>query len=203
MCISSSQISSFLIFSSNRSLLCPKKEDDGYVFAAPVHEQSIIPLTPLKNYGTAAAWIFQNPAKAEGRFIDAGAIPSTWPQIVEAFKTTTGKDARFQPVTQDAWFAAAASKGIDPEAKIPRGVHSDDTATFTFRKTFGAWWNIWRDNTREYEHKIRSGDHAEDGIEGRILTLDEWMKKTGYQGEHKEPTKMRQEIGAKGDSKFP
>lgn len=179
---------------SNRSLLCPLKQDDTYVFAAPVHESSVIPLTPLENYGTTAAWIFQNPTKAKGRMIDAGAIPSTWPQIVDAFKETTGKEARFIPVTQDQWFAGAVSKGIDPEAKLPRGVQQDDPATFTFRKTFGAWWNIWRDNTREYEHKIRSGEHAEPGVQGRISTLEEWMEKTEYQGEYKEPTKMRRDM---------
>ncbi|KAK4494264.1 hypothetical protein PRZ48_014562 [Zasmidium cellare] len=178
------------------SLLCPIKQGETYVFAAPVHESSIIPLTPLNNYGATGTWIFQNPTKAKGRFIDAGAIPSSWPQIVNAFKKTTGKEARFQTLTQDEWFAAAKSKGINPEAKLPHGVPQDDPATFTFRKTFGAWWNIWRDNTREYELKIRGGEHAEPGVQGRIESLEEWMEKTGYQGEYNEPTKMRRDMAA-------
>lgn len=185
----------YALTSTCRSLLCPRKDGDTYLFAAPVHESSIIPLTPLDNYGTTAKWIFQNPTKAAGRFIDAGAIPSSWPQIVDIFKKVTGNEAKFVPISQDTWFEGAKSAGINPDARMPRGVDPNDPATFTFRKTFGAWWNIWRDNTLEIEKKIRSGDSAEAGVEERILTLEDWMRKTEYQGSRKEPTKMRKEQG--------
>lgn len=177
-----------------RSVLAPRKEGDTYIFAAPVHEASVIPLMPLPNYGTVGAYIFQNPTECAGRFIDAGATPSTWPEIVATFTKTTGKPARFMSVTQEQWFAGVEQKGIKPDAKMPSSASPDDPATFTFRQTFGAWWNMWRDNTKEYEKKIRSRGHAAPEVEGKIRSLEEWMVRTDYQGEPKEPTKMRREM---------
>lgn len=174
-------------------MLRPMKQGEEYVFAAPVHENSIIPLMPLANYGTTVEWVLENPDKSAGRFMDAGAIPSSWLEIVEAFAKVTGKNARFQPLSQDEWFAGAAKAGINVDAAMPANARADDPAVFIFRKTFGAWWNTWRDNSREIEHLGRS--MAE--VPGRISTLEEWMRQTGYQGEFAEPTKLRRDAAAK------
>jgi hypothetical protein len=174
------------------SLLCPMKVGEGYVFAAPVHEKSTIPLMPLENYGKTVLWALENPGESVGKFVDAGAVPSTWPEIVSAFTSATGKKAKFQPVSMEQWFEGATKKGIDPEAKMPAGCKDEDEATFTFRKTFGAWWSMWRDNTHENEKPGRVAVPVED----RITSLEEWMRRTDYQGEPHEPTKMRREAAA-------
>ncbi|EME38870.1 hypothetical protein DOTSEDRAFT_160585 [Dothistroma septosporum NZE10] len=178
------------------SVLCPMKQGEEFIFAAPVHEESIIPLMPLDNYGTTLAYILQHPTDFLGQFVDAGAIPSTWPEIVSAFVNVTKKNARFQPIAQDQWFEGAKKKGMDPDSRLPKTASADDPATFTFRKSFGSWWNMWRDNTRENElsGRTKSGDKL--FVPGRIATLSEWMERTGYQGEPKEPTKMRREAAS-------
>lgn len=174
-------------------MLRPRQHGDEYVFAAPVHEESIIPLMPLANYGKTVAWVLTNPEKSVGRFMDAGAIPSSWPEIVAAFMKVTGKSARFQPVTQEQWFEGAAKSGLNPDAVMPSTAKADDSAVFTFKKTFGAWWNMWRDNTREIERDQRTMSE----VPGRISTLEEWMRETAYEGEFKEPTKWRRDAVAK------
>lgn len=175
------------------SVLRPMKQGEDYIFAAPVHDNSIIPLMPLENYGTTVEWVLNHPEKSAGRFIDAGAIPSSWPEIVAAFTKVTGKGARFQPLSQEEWFAGAAKGGVPVDAAMPATARADDPATFTFRKTFGAWWNMWRDNTKEIELPERSMKE----VPGRISTLEEWMRMTDYQGEPAEPTKMRRDAAAK------
>lgn len=175
------------------SVLRPIKQGDDYMFAAPMHENSIIPLMPLANYGTTVEWVLENPEKSAGRFMDAGAIPSSWPEIVAAFVKVTGKKARFQPLSQEEWFAGAAKSGVPVDAAMPASARADDPAVFTFRKTFGAWWNMWRDNTRETELPGRSMVE----VPGRISSLEQWMRETGYQGEAAEPTKMRRDAAAK------
>jgi hypothetical protein len=174
------------------SVLLPMKNGEEYVFAAPVHENSVIPLMPLPNYGTTVEWVLEHPEKCAGRFMDAGAIPSTWLDIVAAFENTTGKKARFQPLSQEHWFAGATKKGIAVDAVMPASASADDPAVFTFRKTFGAWWNMWRDNTKEIEAPGRSMEE----VPGRIGTLEEWMRVTKYQGGHVEPTKQRRDAAA-------
>lgn len=178
------------------SLLCPIKQGDDYIFAAPVHEDSIVPLMPLTNYGNTVEWVLENPEKSAGRFMDAGAIPSSWPEIVTTFTKVTGKTARFQPLSQEQWLEGAAKAGAPVDAAMPIGSSADDEATFTFRKTFGAWWNMWRDNTRDIERPGRSMEE----VPGRISTLEQWMRETGYSGEHAEPTKMRRDAAMKRDT---
>lgn len=179
------------------SALLPMKQGEEFVFVAPVHENSVIPLMPLENYGITVTHILQHPKDFIDEFVDAGATPSTLPEIVAAFVATTKKSARFQPITQDQWFEEAANKGMDPESRFPKTASADDPATFTFRKSFGSWWNMWRDNTKEVEDRGRTKSGDKLFVPGRIATLSEWMEKTNYQAEPKEPTKMRREAAAK------
>ncbi|KAF2209953.1 hypothetical protein CERZMDRAFT_46186 [Cercospora zeae-maydis SCOH1-5] len=170
------------------STFCPRRSGDEYIFAAPVNEDSIIPLMALDNYGATGAWIFEHPSEAAGRWISAGAFHVTLPEIVETFRKVTGKQARFVSIPQEKWFEGAAAK-FPVDKKLPVGKASDyDDATFTFRQTFSAWWSMWRDNrgTAWPEGTI----HPPLAIE----SLEEWMRKTDYQGEPKEPTKMRREM---------
>ena len=100
----------------------------------------------------------------------------------------TGKKARFVSIPQEKWFEGAAAK-FPVDQKFPVGkAADDDDATFTFRKTFSAWWSMWRDN--------RGTGWPEGTIHPplAIESLEDWMRKTNYQGEPKEPTKMRREM---------
>jgi hypothetical protein len=176
-------------------LLRPQQQGDEYIFAAPTNETGLIPLMPLENYGITVSWILRNSKESIGRFITAGSCPSSLPAIVTTFTSVTGKKARFQPITRDQWFEGASKSGVEPDRVLPRGASQDDEATFTFRKTFSAWWNMWRDNVPEVEGRP-SGDELMKEIPGHITSLREWMEKTNFQGELKEPIKMRRDAAA-------
>ncbi|KAI5360244.1 putative NAD(P)-binding domain superfamily [Septoria linicola] len=131
------------------SLLCPLKIGEEYVFAAPMHEDSVVQLMSLENYGITLKWALENFEKSNSHVVDAGAIPVTWPDIVEAFVRVTGKQARTMFVSQEQWFEGATKKGMDPDAPLPMGSNPGDPATFLFRKTFGAWGGTCGRITRE------------------------------------------------------
>jgi hypothetical protein len=54
---------------------------------------------------------------------------------------------------------------------------------------------MWRDNVPEVERR-HSDDELLEKIPGRITSLREWMEKTNYQGDLKEPIKMRRDAAA-------
>jgi hypothetical protein len=177
-------------------MLRPVQRGDEYIFAAPTNETGLIPLMPLENHGITVSWVLRNPQESVGQFITAGACPSSLPEIVSTFTSVTGKKARFLQITHDQWFENASKSGVEPDKPLPRGASPDDQATFTFRKTFSAWWNMWRDNVAEVEDRPSLGSGVTKEIPGRITSLREWMEKTNYQGEFKEPIKMRRDGAA-------
>ena len=160
-------------------------------FIAPVHPTSTLPLIPVANYGAAVKWALENPERSIGKRIDAGSFLITFPEIAEAFTRVTGRPARFVPVDIDTWMAGVKAAGIDPEARLPRGAAADDDTSFTFRKSFGAWWALWRDGGAEMiEGRADAKKLADEVVgEGRIRNVEDWMRRTGYDGEVKAVTK--------------
>jgi uncharacterized protein YbjT (DUF2867 family) len=129
------------------SLMRPRLNlsDEAADFIAPMHPTSTIPLIPVTNYGAAVKWALENPERSVGKYVEAGSFLTTFPEIAKAFTRVTGKPARFVPIDIDTWMAGAKVAGIDPEARLPRGATVDDETSFTFRKSFGAWWALRRD----------------------------------------------------------
>ena len=181
-----------------QSLLRPRLNpaDGSADFIAPMHPTSTIPLIPVVNYAAAVKWALENPERSVGQHVDAGSFLTTFPQVAEAYTRVTGKPARFVPIDIDTWMAGAKAAGIDPEARLPRGATADDGTSFTFRKTFGAWWALWRDGGAEMGFHNEEANRTEmeevtDEFlgEGRIRGVEAWMRRTGYDGQMKAVTK--------------
>jgi hypothetical protein len=162
-------------------LLKPLPQDDGYVFKLPVHKESIMPLSPLDNYGVALKWVLEHPQESIGKFVSGGPFQLTFEQIAYALEQYTGKKTEFQAVTIDEWMERI-SASIDPQGRLPRGTSPDDTTSFTFRKSFGAWWSIWRDNRIS---KAKKGTQWADVPQlSKYKTLQEWMVDVKYNPAH-------------------
>ena len=71
---------------------------------------------------------------------------------------------------------------MDPEARLPKGADPEDPTSFTFRKSFGAWWNLWRDNLRDLEEEKWRLEDAKKVDPGRVNSIEDWMRKVGYTG---------------------
>lgn len=102
------------------SLLRPRQREDGvFEFAAPIGEGTV-PFLPLDDYGVRTRWILENPEETVGRFVFCGPYVTTYPELVKAFESATGKKAAFRDVTQDQWFQGM-SLYVDPEGRPAGG----------------------------------------------------------------------------------
>jgi hypothetical protein len=165
------------------TLLQPHVREDGvYEFAAPIGDGNI-PFTPLEDYGARVRWIFENPEASSGKILTWGTLNTSYKELVQAFEETTGKKAVFKDLTQDEWFERLRVYK-DPEGKFPdTGVPNDDT-TFTWRKTFGAWWNLWKYNDRIRDHKkeAEAAAWSDEVYPARHKSIKDWMVANNYTG---------------------
>jgi len=180
-----------------RPLVLP---DNTHVFAAPIGD-GFIPFAEVATYGRYARWAFDNPSRSVGKRITLPTYPTTLKGVAEAFERVTGKKAIARDVTQDVWFEAA--KSYNPDAKqpsnIPASSEGDDTR-FTFRQSFGAWWNIWSKlfpfrnfvqifilgNTEALRPDVetikKAQELADEVYPDRFKSVEDWMRATGYTG---------------------
>ncbi|KAF2807119.1 NAD(P)-binding protein [Mytilinidion resinicola] len=174
------------------SLLRPVRAGDGtFVFAAPIGEGSV-PLMPLDDYGALVKWVLRYPGESVGRRVAGAPFVTTWVELVGAFEEATGMQAVFRDVTKEEWFEGI--KGyIDPEERMPRGVAEDDETATTLRKSFGAWWDLWKFNERDLEAEGRQRGSMEGVNPGRPKSVVDWMRRTGYDGGLKEALKMKKD----------
>jgi hypothetical protein len=166
------------------SMLKPVRVGDSntLTFRAPVDHESVLPLIPLEMYGFKVQSVLENPKESFGQTLSAGApiFQVTYPQITAALESVVKEPVRFESISIAEWMENI-NEYIDPEGLLPRGASADDPTTFTFRKTFSAWWNIWRDNRASL---IASDlEWADDVYPDRPKNLKEWMEKVGYTGE--------------------
>ncbi|KAF7368453.1 NmrA-like family protein [Mycena venus] len=159
--------------------------DNTHVFAAPIGD-GFIPFAEVATYGKYVRWAFDNPSRSVGKRIPLPTYPTTLKGVAEAFEKATGKKAAAKDVTQDVWFEAAKSY-TDPDAKQPSSIpasKSDDTR-FTFRQSFGGWWNIWKALRPDAEAIKQAQELADEVYPDRFKSVEDWMRATGYTGEAK------------------
>ncbi len=171
------------------SLLRPiRAPDETYVFAAPIGKGSV-PLSPLDDYGVLVTWILGHPEESIGRRVSGAPFVTTWPELASSFSEATGKDAVFKDLTQEEWFNRLLGY-INPDSRMPQGVAADDETATTFRKSFGAWWNLWKFNIRDVDMERKQREFMQTLNPGRPVSVTDWMRKTGYDGEFRETLKM-------------
>jgi hypothetical protein len=161
------------------SLLRPIKDELGFRFASPVREDSIIPLIPLEMYGIRFRWMLENPEKSVGRSLSSAPFNVTFPEVAEAFAKVNNVPARFEPATIDEWMSLV-NASIPVDDTLPRGSQKDDPTTFTFRRSFTAWWKLWRDSLEDLEGGKAAAEWAESYYPQRGKDIEEWMRRTEY-----------------------
>jgi hypothetical protein len=160
-----------------RSLLKPLPHGDGVAFKVPMDKESIMPIIPLENYGKAVKWALKHREESIGKVVLAAPFPLTFDQIAEATQKVSGKKAEFIQITVDEWMTNISSH-INPEARLPWGASETDPTTFSFRKSFGAWWNLWKDN--RIFPKRADTVYLDSGDIDSLKTLEDWMVLTSY-----------------------
>ncbi|KAL6806369.1 hypothetical protein GGI42DRAFT_341633 [Trichoderma sp. SZMC 28013] len=159
-------------------LLRPTEEKDEFIFQNPMDDDSVMPLLPLEMYGYRLQWALAHPEESIGKMLSAGPFFVTFPEIAAALQQVTGKKAQFKSITTSAWMEAISGY-VDPERRLPRGADPTDPTSFTWRKSFGAWWNLWKD---QKEKKTEDMTWADEVYPTRPRSLKEWMETVGYEG---------------------
>lgn len=164
------------------SLLRPIKNNGCLNFTVPMVEDSIIPLVPLKNYGLRVKWMLENAEEVVGTYVSAAPYHVTFPEIAEAFAKVNKVQAVFRPVTIDQWMEGA-SAWINVDDTLPRGSTKHDPTSFTFRKSFSAWWRLWRDSVEDEETNKEARRWLNSYDPGGPKNIEAWMKATKYGSE--------------------
>ncbi|UKZ80235.1 hypothetical protein TrVFT333_007992 [Trichoderma virens FT-333] len=160
------------------TLLRPTEEGDELFFHNPMDQDSVMPLIPLEMYGYRFEWALSHPEESIGKLLSAGPFFVTFPEVAAALQQVTGKKVQFRSITTSQWMEAISAH-IDPDRRLPGGADPTDSTSFTFRKSFGAWWNIWKD---QKEKKSEDMAWADEVYPTRPRGLKEWMEAVEYNG---------------------
>ncbi|KAL2061876.1 hypothetical protein VTL71DRAFT_7254 [Oculimacula yallundae] len=190
------------------SLLAPALiEPDGnegegvYEFAAPIGSAGTIPFVDVDDYGVRTRYVLEHPEECVGKTIGWAPWYTTYPELVKAFESVTGKRALLRDCSQNEWFERLKAY-VDPETSLPIGSDRMDgerkeegkmMGTFTFRESFGAWWNLWRDydKIRDLDSEAEVERWSDMVAPGRARSLEEWMRRSGYTGKFAEVQKAK------------
>ena len=168
-----------------REALRLTKEADGtYVFRALL-EDGGVPIISLDDIGSYALWLFDTPSESVGLDLAVSTETITWTHLAETFTKVTGKKARYKSPSINAANASFSAAGGAADTKLGSDYaeKSDDTL-LTIKENFGRWWRIYQ---RTGEGKpLCKRDHAllDRILPARIKSLEEWIVKTEYTGDH-------------------
>jgi hypothetical protein len=145
----------------------------------------------LDDLGRYARWIFDHPEESNGMDLEIATQHVGWPYLVDCVRRVTGKKAIFEDVDQSEYFERYS--GL-PKAAPASWAQSPNVPSFggqTFWENFSGWWFAWHDNliTRDYALLDRI-------LPDRVRDLEEWMRKTGYDGQPRSILKDRGDFRA-------
>lgn len=168
--------------------LRPKRAEDGtYVFSAPLGDGAV-PFIHLDDLGLYARWLFDHPEEARGFELEIATEHVHFADLAKTFTEVTGKPSIYKRVSLEEYFASRPwGPAVDPSVKIgARASQGNDTKTMlSYQENFGAWWTMWSRSGGNKGLIRRDYEMLDRILPGRVKTVGEWMKKTGYTGEMK------------------
>ncbi|KAG2014092.1 hypothetical protein CC2G_010938 [Coprinopsis cinerea AmutBmut pab1-1] len=146
------------------------REDGTYVFASPIQDGHI-PMIALSDLGWWARYVFEHRSETSGRELFVASDWVSWDYLVDTFQKVTGKRAIHRRLSLDQWFACLSGH----ERPVANEKNLGDGST-TIRESFTGFWSLWRDDVvkRDFDW-IRS-------VHPGTLSLEDWMRRTGYNG---------------------
>jgi hypothetical protein len=151
-------------------------EDGTLLFAHPMGDGKV-PMIHLDDLGRYARWIFDHREESNGMDLEIATQHVGWPYLVECVQRVTGKRAVFKDVDQAEYFAKYSGMSATTPASFAQTKQGPALGGQTFWENFAGWWLAWHDNliTRNYALLDRI-------LPDRVRDLEEWMRKTKYDG---------------------
>lgn len=164
------------------------RPDGTHVFAAPIGSGHV-PMVALPDLGFFARHIFDHRGATSAQELAIASDWVSWPELVSTFTRVTGRRAEFVPLDADAWCDLA----VDADVPLAAEGAAGDT---TWRENMRWWWKLYRDDLIQRDFGWLRSVHP------GLLTLEKWMRTTGYTGEFKGALTKSREDGARGFSAF-
>lgn len=143
--------------------------DGTRIFAYPLSKNARLPLITLQDLGAFARLIFIDPTKWSGKTFSAASHYVTGPEIAQTFSRVTGLAAKFQSITIDQWIVGFGSSGRLPYA-------ASDPQGPTMADNFTLLWPVFEDDLFKRDLIALKKIHP------NIESLEDWMKRTEYDG---------------------
>ncbi|KZT56961.1 NAD(P)-binding protein [Calocera cornea HHB12733] len=161
----------------------PQKNEDGsFTFYSSIGD-GIIPLVALEDVGPFVSWIFANKERSSNLNLIAMTDIPSYPTVIAAFEKVTGKKAHWKDLPFDQFAALRGMTDEAPAAFAAGPGEYNDTTGMSVKANFRGWWNAWRDSIftwKDVDVGLLDEIHP-----GRIRSLEEWMTRVGYNGEHR------------------
>ena len=143
------------------------RPDGTRVFVAPIGDTGTMPLIALNDLAWWVRYIFDNAPSTTGKNLEVASHVATFPEIVETFRHVTGLPAEYKTLSMDEYFALWNGDKIPVASAVPDGK--------TWESNFRAFFATWRDNIVKRDMKWIASVHPP-------MTLEKWMRDTGYAG---------------------
>ncbi|KZP00639.1 NAD(P)-binding protein [Calocera viscosa TUFC12733] len=159
-----------------------KSEDGSFTFFSSIGD-GVLPVIALDDIGTYVSWMFANKERASNLDLIVVTDILPYPDIVSAFEKVTGKKAVWKDLSYDEFAKIRGMTDDRPAAwaHVPGEYH--DPSGMTIKANFHGWWNVLRDSLMTWEKiDVKLLDEINPG---RIRSLEEWMRRVGYNGERK------------------
>ncbi|KAL1687243.1 hypothetical protein GGG16DRAFT_128131 [Schizophyllum commune] len=159
--------------------------DGTTVFALPLGEGSM-PMIALADLAWWARYALDNPALSAGKELCIASDIVSGDCLARTFAEISGQPAVYLPLSMDEWFECMEST----DAPLIHGPGAlDGTNDTTIRGCFTGFWNLWHDDVvkkdMEWVRKVHPG----------TLSLEKWMKTTGYTASYKKDVLKNVEDG--------
>ncbi|KAJ2977098.1 hypothetical protein NQ176_g4565 [Zarea fungicola] len=157
----------------------PTQADDGaWVFRMPIGRKGAMPFIALSELAWYARHILENPQTFAGDLLSVAIAHVSGDELAAAFSAVTGQPARFEP------FDLLELSKTWPTAKVgAAGLGYEDPTLVTMAGHMIPWFTIWQESGGNTGLWTKDYARLDKIHPGRIKTIEEWMRKSGYSTE--------------------
>ncbi|KAJ3786789.1 NmrA family protein [Lentinula aff. detonsa] len=184
-------------------MFVPKEQTDGsFVWRNPA-TTGRIPLIALEDVGHYSLWLFDNIPESAGLDLKIATDYVTFADIVNTFTRVTHKKGIHKSLSLEEYLPLAEPF---PNAPINWYAGPDvarDESTRSWRESISGFWRYWNEELDGFANM----DLLDRIHPNRIKSLEEWMRKVGYDGHMKPIMKgpeglRREKMRSKRESKL-
>ncbi|KAF5345841.1 hypothetical protein D9757_006993 [Collybiopsis confluens] len=163
-------------------LFVPRELPDGSFAWINPATTGKFPFIALEDVGHYSLWLFDNLPESAGLDLRIVTDYASFSDIASTFTSVTGKQGVHKSVSLEEYLPL-----VEPYPNAPMNWAvgplngAGDVPTMSWRENFSAWWAYWNDGA----DGVGDLDFLTRIHPNRIKTVDEWMRKVGYDGRRK------------------